>query len=226
MDIFVTDKMVLKGMRGAYSGWLVMAAISEVIVVFCAIFCGVSLGWTNILSLILLVVTALLAVCLLVLIVKMASVRKHRIFQRYGSAGEIADRINEGVRNPRYLLMCNNPFGIAITDDFIVSGFLGDYLEISDICDVQPVIFREVRTVVLSMNPIVALAGTAMINYGQDRARQASGVTGDNRMGRLIVHDIDGRRTEYPVRQIDLNAVIGFLKERNPRISVQAQSSI
>ena len=224
MDIFITEKMVLKGMRGTYSGWLVGAAVTEVIAIFCAVFCGVQLGWTNLLSLILLAVAAALAVCIIVLTVKMEAVRKHRIFQRYGSAETVADNINEGLRDPRYLLMFGQPFGVLITDRFMVSGFLENYLELQDIRTVQPVIHREQKTVVLSMNPIVAVASTAAINYMQDRVRQASGVTEDNRLATLVVHDIDGRRTEYSVRQVDLDAVIGFLREQNAQISVKPVS--
>ena len=92
----ITAKTITKQFGGNYLIGIIMLALAAAILVFCGIFCGTQLGWTNLLTIILLIALAACIVFIVVLLIKTALAKNHPSLKRHGGAAQLAARINEG----------------------------------------------------------------------------------------------------------------------------------
>ena len=220
----VTEKNFYKQLSGDYAGALVCVGVGLIIVAFCAVFCGTQLGWTNLLTIILLIALAGCLGLLIMFIVKFARVKSHPTFKRYGSAASLAARINAGLQNPRYFTKATAPgaaFGTLMTSDFIVSGLeLINFLELKDAVSISRVNFPEAHRIVIG-NPILTAASVAA-NYAADKYVESQRAAGNMQHDMAMIKDTNGKSHSFGIRSVDLEAFLKLLHEIAPHIKIEA----
>lgn len=216
----ITAKTITKQLTGSYAGGLAAALIAAAIVGGSAVFCGTQLGWKNLLTIILLAASAFCVLLVLILMGKMAAVKSHPTFRKYGSPDELARRINQGLSSPRYLakaLMGNAPFATLITEDFIVSGVeLTSFMELKDIVTVKAAGFSNYHRIVVG-DPMLTAASAAANKLG-DRYLESRGVNSQTQFDQLIMKDTNGREHYYGVQHKDMENVLTALSQDAPHI--------
>lgn len=218
----ITGKDIRKQLAGHYGSYIAVLLIIAAILGFCTGFCGRQLEWKHPLSIILMSVLGITFIIFLIILFKMIKLRNHYIFKRYGPAEDIAESINQGIKNPRYISKNRtSPFTLIITDKFIVStANYRYYLELKDARYMQTVIVPETKPVVLSGNPVISVAATAGVNYATQK--YASGPNYDF----LIIWDDEGVRHEYNIRRDEVIDVMQLLIELAPQIEVKERRNI
>lgn len=218
----ISEKTILSQLGGNYAGGIVMLGITAAVVGFCGIFCGTQLGWTNLLAIIFLAALAACLVFIIILAVKAARVKKHPVFQRYGSAAQLAARINEGLRNPRYLarsLDGSDSLTTLMTDDFIVSGLeFTSFTELKDIRSMQATFIPKTLIVAVG-NPLATAASLAMHDAG-NRYWESKGVNENTKFDYIAVTDSAGKIKRFGVHHQDMEQVMSFILRVNPDIQV------
>ena len=146
--------------------------------------------------------------------------KNHAVFRRYGSAEDLAEKINDGLSDPLYLahaLMGNSPFATLLTSDFIVSGGeLVSYMELKDMVSVKAAGFRDVHIINIT-NPVTIGASLAADKLGE-RYLQSKGVNSQTRFDQLIMTDTDGKEHYYGVQHKDVVYVLTKLQQVAPHI--------
>lgn len=223
MMTLITEKTFYKQLTGSAAGAITATVIGAVIVGFCAIFCGTQLGWTHLFTIIGLIALAFCIGLLLYFIIKAANMKKHPVFQRYGSAALLAEKINDGLQHPRYFAQGfdnNLPFATLMTNEFIVSGVeLTGYMELKDLRTAQPAEFRDTRTIVVG-NPVMT-AGSLAANYATDRIMESKGINSQTKFDTVTMKDSDGKLHNYGVRHADMEAFLNLLQEVAPHIQIK-----
>ena len=217
----VTEQMFYKQLTGSAAGAITATIIGAAILGFCAGFCGTQLGWGHLLSIVFIVLFAACIGLLIFFVVKAARMKQHPVFRRYCSASALADRINQGLQNPRYIIGTGgeNPFGTLITDDFIVDyGELTGFMELKDLRTAQIAVIPNVHTYNIS-NPAM-LAASAAANYAADKYMESKGVNEQTRCDLLFMKDSEGKQHQYSIRHIDAEAVLGLLQRIAPHIQI------
>lgn len=209
----VTEKMIYRQLSGSYVSYLTAELIAGGIIGFCAIFCGTQLSWLNLLTIIAL---AALLVCLVLIGItafRLARMKRHPVFERYGAAPMLAAFINDGLQHPRYLSRTSKPFGTLITDQFIVSGVeMFSYMELKDIQWIQPSYMPKVH--VISASDPLTLAGSVVMNRAADHYVDSHGGTNDF----LTLEDAAGMKRMYGIPRGDMERVLAILREAAPHI--------
>lgn len=218
----ISEKTIFSQLGGSYTGGIVMLGITAAVLGFCGVFCGTQLGWTNLLSVIFLAALAACIGFIIVLAVKMARVKKHPALLRCGSAAQLAARINEGLRNPRYLarsLDGNDSLVTLMTDDFIVSGleFTG-ITELKEIRSMQATFIPKTLIVAVG-NPLATAASLAMQNAGNSYWA-SKGVNENSKFDYLAVTDSAGKTRRFGVHHQDMEQVMTFMLQINPDIRI------
>ncbi|NLT08682.1 MAG: hypothetical protein GXY08_04185 [Ruminococcus sp.] len=220
----ITEKTFYSQLSGSAAGAITATLIGAAIVGGSAFFCGTQLGWTNLLSVILLVLTALCIALLIWFIIKAVRVKHHPVFQRYGNAAILAMKINNGMRNPRYLakpLMGNAPFATLLTDEFIVSGTeLVSYMELKDLCSVKAGAFGQYHRIVVG-DPLLT-AGSLAANKMGDKYLESKGINSQTQFDLLIMKDNAGKQHNYSVQHKDMENVLATLRQIAPHIRFEA----
>lgn len=218
----ISEKTFYKQLSGSYAGAMVATVTGGAIAGFCAIFCGTQLGWTHLFTIIGLIVLAFCIGLLIFFIFKTAHMRRHPVFQRYGSASMLAARINDGLQHPRYFAKGFDdtlPFVTLMTKDFIVGGGeLVSFMELKDFRSAQPAVIQEVRRIVVG-NPAMTI-GSVAANYATDKLMESKGVNGQTKFDRLIFKDAAGKEYMYAIRHMDMEAVLNLLQEIAPHIQI------
>ncbi|MBR4554729.1 MAG: hypothetical protein IKO27_03950 [Ruminococcus sp.] len=220
MNPIVTEKTFYKQLAGSSAGAIAATCIGGAIVGFCAVFCGTQLGWSSMLTIILLAVLGLCGVLLLWFIIKAIRMKKHRVFGIYGNAGLLAARINKGMEDPVYFarsINSNAPFATLITDEFIVSGVeLVSFMELNDLVTVHTGEFRPVHTYYVGDS--LMTAGSVAANRIGDRYLESKGINSQTKFDLLIFEDRNGRQHSYGVHHQDMENVLGMLQQIAPHI--------
>lgn len=129
MSYKITGKDIRKQLAGHYGSYIAVLLIIAAILGFCTGFCGTQLEWKHPLSIILMSLLGITFIIFLIILFKIIKLRNHYIFKRYGSAEIIAESINQGINDPRYISKNRtSPFTLIITDKFIVSLIAQCYL--------------------------------------------------------------------------------------------------
>lgn len=216
----ITEKTFYKQLSGSAAGAITAVCIGSAIVGFCAGFCGTQLGWDNLLTIILLALLGLCGLLLIWFIFKIVRMKSHRVFKRYGSAAQLAARINEGLKDPRYFargFFDNAPFATLLTDDFIVSGIeLVSYMELKDLRRVHAGAFATIHTIVVG-DPILT-AGSLAANRIGDRYMESKGINSQTQFDMLIFEDTEGKEHRYGVHHKDMEEVLITLSQIAPHI--------
>ena len=217
----ITEKTFYKQLGGSAAGAITATVIGAVIVGFCAIFCGTQLGWTHLFTIIGLVVLAFCIGLLIFFIVKAARMKQHEVFKRYGSAAELARRINDGLQHPRYFAKGfdnNMPFATLMTNEFIVGAYLVSFMELKDIRSAQPAVIPEHRRVVVG-NPVLT-AGSLAANYATDKLMESKGINSQTKFDMILMKDAAGKQQNYSIRHMDMEAFLKLLGEVAPHIQI------
>lgn len=217
----VTAQMFYKQLTGSAAGAITATIIGAAILGFCAGFCGTQLGFGNLLSIVFLVLFLACIGLLIFFVVRAARMKQHAVFRRYGNAAFLAERINQGLQNPRYLIGTGGeiPFGTLITNDFIVDyGELTGFMELKDLRTAQIAVIPNVHTYNIS-NPLT-LAASAAANYAGDKYMESKGVNAQTRCDLLLMKDSDGKQHQYSVRHMDAEAVLNLLQQIAPHITI------
>lgn len=217
MSYKITGKDIRRQLTGHYASYILVLFIISAILGFCTVFCGTQLGWTNPLSITGIVLLSITFIIFLIVLFKIIRIKNHYVFQRYGSAESIAESISKGLENPCYISKNKtNPFTLIITDNFIVStANYRYYLELKNARYMQRTVVPEMRTVVLSENPVISVASTAGINHV---ARKYSN---SPNFDFLIIWDDKGMRYEYNIRQDEITRIMQLLTELAPQIEIK-----
>ncbi len=218
---YVTEQMFYKQLTGNAAGAITATIIGAAILGFCAGFCGTQLGWGHLLSIVFIVLFLACMGLLVFFIVKAARMKQHPVFRRYGSAPFLAERINSGMQNPRYIFGTGGeiPFATLITNDFIVSsGELTGFMELKDLRTAQIAVFGNTHVYNIS-NP-VTLAASAAANYAADKYMESKGINEQTRCDMLIMKDSEGKQHQYSVRHIEAEAVLNLLQQIAPHITI------
>jgi len=216
----ITEETIYKQLSGSAAGAIAAVLIGGVIVGGCAVFCGTQLGWTNLLTVILLVLLALCAALLVYFIIKAVRVKNHPVFQRYGNAAILAQKINNGMKDPIYLARAfggNSPFATLMTKDFIVSGTeLVSFMELKDLRSVQAGSFGQYHRIAVG-DPLLT-AGSVAANKIGDRYLESKGINSQTQFDMLIMKDNNGKQHNYSVQHKDMEYVLGMLQKVAPHI--------
>ena len=220
MDPIITEKTFYKQLAGSSAGAITAVCIAAGIVGFCAVFCGTQLGWSSLLTVILLVVLGLCGVLLLWFIIKAIRMKKHRVFSIYGDARQLAAKINKGMQDPVYFAKGfggSAPFATLITDEFIVSGSeLVSYMELNDLTAVHTGEFGPAHVYYIG-DPLMT-AGSVAANRIGDRYLESKGVNSQTKFDLLIFEDRNGKEHRYGVHHQDMESVLGMLQKVAPHI--------
>lgn len=221
----ITAKTITKQFGGNYLIGIIMLALAAAILVFCGIFCGTQLGWTNLLTIILLIALAACIVFIVVLLIKTALAKNHPSLKRHGGAAQLAARINEGMNHPRYLahvLGGNDEPATLITDDFIVS--FSNFPGLTDISDIRKIQATYIpKTVMVGVTPVGAVAAYAINTAGQryaDNYWEKRGVNENTKFDYLMITDSAGKTREFGIHHQDLEQVLNLLLSLNPQIQL------
>lgn len=212
----VTGKDIRGELQGNYTMYMIIVLVFAAIAAFCTVFCGTQLGWTHLFTIIGFILCVISVAAFAWVMIKLIKVRSHKLFKKYGSSEIIAEKINRGIRSPRFH---NN--SLLITDSFIVNeGKYSDYLEIKDIKSVRPELSRDTNVVFIGGNIAASAAQTLAANYANKMYRDSKGITADNRFDNLNVVDNDGVHHYYAVHRSDLNRVIQILNQIAPSADI------
>lgn len=225
MNHKLTGKDIRKQLAGHYCSYIAVIMIIAAVLGFCTVFCGTQLEWTHPLSIIGISALTVTFIIFLTVFIKLLKLRNHRIFRRYGSAELIAARIDQGMKDPRYISdISADSFGLLITADFIVSAAdFRNYLELRDARVAQIAIIPEMRPVVLSNNPLFSAAATAGTNYAAEKYQESHNL---RNYDMLIIWDDEDVRCVYSVRRNDADHVIQLLSELAPHIKIKETGTI
>ncbi|MBR6100883.1 MAG: hypothetical protein IKP95_00475 [Ruminococcus sp.] len=216
----ITEKTFYKQLAGSTAGAVTATLILGAIIGFSAVFCGTQMGWGNLLSIILLVLLGLCGLLLIWFIIKAVRMKNHRVFRIYGSAAQLAAKINEGMKNPCYFarsFIGSAPFATLMTDEFIVSGVeLVSYMELNDFRKVHTGQFNTVHTYYVG-DPLMA-AGSVAANRIGDRYLESKGINSQTKFDLLIFEDVNGKEHSYGVQHQDMERVLGILEQIAPHI--------
>ncbi len=213
----VSEKLIYQQLQSSNCSYLTAELIAGGIVGFCAIFCTTQLGLMHLFSLI---GMAALLFCVFLIgrsLLRLAKMRQHPVFERYGAAPLLAAMINEGLEHPLYLTRHAKPFGTLITERFIVSGMeLFSYMEFRDIQVIQVTNFPNIH--MYSVGDPVSFAASAGLNIAADRYVETHGGNSDY----LILEDAAGMKRMYAIYHGDMERVLHLLREAAPHIKIIA----
>lgn len=130
----VTGRTICRNIRNTYGGYLIAVLLLAAMFGYCTWLSLETFGLTDTVTVVMAVLTAAPLVCAVILLCKIAAVRQHRVFQRYGDADTLAANIRAGTRNPRFLTAPDRKFRLLITEQFLVSDAdFRYYLELADV---------------------------------------------------------------------------------------------
>lgn len=222
MEKEITAQTIYNQLAGSYALGIGLLGIVALACGIGGIYCGTSLGWFDLITWILLLVFAVCLFFTIFFIVKTARIKQHPAFIKYGSAAMIAGRVNEGLREPRYLAHAvdgSHKLVTLIAKDFIVSCL--DYIsftEISDIRKIQATYIPDTFIVAVG-NPLATAASIAMQHAG-DRYWEARGLNENTRFDYLIVTNSEGKTVRFGVHHQDMEQVLMMLYQANPNIQI------
>lgn len=228
MMIHVTGKEIRKQFTGNYGMGLFCTLLGAAILGFGVWYCGTSMGWDQLLTIILMVLTGGCLLLSLWMLIKMVSAGSHRVFKQYGSPEIIAEFINSGTQNPLYLSTgpSNAKFDLLITERFIVSAMnYGDYLELKDLRSVTPTFLPDRQTVYIGVTP-GAMLGAALVNAANERYLRTHQVPPGERYDYLVIRDANNVRHQYPVQRKDMELVINLLLQYSPQMTILQPQAI
>ncbi|MBQ8922661.1 MAG: hypothetical protein IJ060_10985 [Oscillospiraceae bacterium] len=222
MTIRITGQDIRRQFTGNYGMGLFCSLLGLAVLGFGVWFCGTNMGFGNLLTIILIVLAGLCTLLCLWMLFKMASAGSHRVFRKYGSPEILAEYINSGADDAYFLTLgqANAPFGLMITDRFIVSAFsYADYLELKDIRTLQPTFLPDVHTVYIGRTP-GAMLGAAVANAAAEHYRRTHAVNPNLRYDYIVIRDADNVRHQYAVQRQDMEAVINTLIHLAPQMTI------
>ena len=217
MPYRITGKDIRKQLVGHYSSYIAVLVIIAVILGFCTVFCGTELEWTHPFSIIGIAAFSIVFILILIMIIKMINLSNHYVFKRYGSADNIAESINQGLKNNRYVSKYRtNPSALVITDKFIVStSNYKYYLELSNARCMQRRVVGEIKPIVMTGNPITTAAATVGVNHVRQKYSNSPN------FDFLIIWDDKDVRHEYSIRSDEIVDVMKLLSEIAPQIEIK-----
>lgn len=224
----ITPQTLRKELRGQYSAYIVIIAVFAAVAVFCTVFCGTQLGWGHPFTVIGLAACGISLLSGAFVCVKLCSLRRHRLFRKYGTAETIAANIMQGLQAPQYIdRMGSGDFVLLLTDRFIVSGgSCLTYTELRDIRRIQPVRLQDPVTVSLGGDLLTTAVRTAGVNYAARRYRDANGITEQTRYDMLHITDDEGVSHDFSVRRADMDTVLQKLKQLAPQAEITSAKKL
>lgn len=216
----ISEEAIYRQLRGNYSSGILLLAIGGVVFLAGGVFCGLNLGWTNLITIIFLILLASCIAVIVVLAVKMSQVVNNPALIRHGGAAKLAERINKGLMNPRYIahsLDGNHAVVTLIGDDYIVAGNEWTSLtNLKDIRTIQPTYIPEVIIIRLG-NPLMT-AGSLAANAIGDAYWESKGLNENTKFDYLVVTDSLGKTWRFGVQHQDMEWVLNYLLEAAPQM--------
>ena len=223
MMIHVTGQDIRKQLTGSYGMGLFCCLLGAAILGFGVWFCGTNMGWKNLLTIILMVLTGACVLLALWMIIKMVSGGSQRVFKKYGAPEFIAEYINNGAQNPLFLsgpVQPNLPFGLMITERFIVAALdYSDYLELKDIRTLQPTFLPDTQTIYIGRTP-GAMLGAALVNAANKHYLDTHMPPPNERYDYIVIYDADNVRHQYAVQRQHMEFVINTLLQYAPQMQI------
>lgn len=212
----ITKETVENQLRATLYPSLAMLGIFLVIFIACTRFMAKTFGAGHFLAIVFYVMLALLLLFIAMLIGRIVLIEKHPALQPFGTADQLAERVNSGLHNPRYVAASADGKSLVtlITDDFIVSGSeLVGLLELKNLTKLHATFVPE---------------AFAMAHGGQDaveknRARNASqapGAVPNANYDYIIVTNTDGKMKRFSVRHGDMEQVLNLFASIAPHIAI------
>lgn len=190
----VTGKKIIRSFRRDYVFYHIINFVFAAIAVFWMIYCAKNVGWLHFLTFMGIIGSAFALLNFFWLMKKLIFLKDAPLFQRYGSADEIAEHINEGLNDPIY-----HSFKLILTRRFIMNeGLYDGYLELNDIERVWYVHARLYE-----------------YDEGREIHRDPAKVAGT-----LNIIDNEGKAHGYHVREADWEMVLKLLQELVPHIQI------
>ena len=232
MPMPITEKTIYKQKCGNIFSIIFILFLLVIMFTFCSVFCGIELGWTNLLTIIFLISLGLCLGFTLFFFIKMLHVRSNLTLYCHGSAAALAARINDGLKHPRYLSHLiggnNEPFTL-ITNDFIVS--FADYLSLTDIRDIRKMKATYIPQTVMhaigvnAITTAAALAVNAVIDRYEGRYLENQGINENTILDYLVIVDDAGKTKQFGVHHQDMEEVLNLLLSLNPQIQLDPNPS-
>ena len=219
----ITEETIYKQLRNYHLGIIVMAGTGGILLLIPGILCGKGLGWSHILTLVFLILSAVCIAVVIFQIFKLPGIKNHPALIRYGGAERLAARINAGLRDPRYLAYSidgKNSLVTLISDDFIVAGNEWTGLtELKEIRTVQPSFIPKTYTVMLG-DPLIAIPATLAVNKIGDAYWESKGLNSETKFDYLTITDINNNKKMYGVQHKDMEKVLRYLIDSHPHIKI------
>ena len=134
----ITKETVENQLRATLYPSLAMLGIFLVIFIACTRFMAKTFGAGHFLAIVFYVMLALLLLFIAMLIGRIVLIEKHPALKPFGTADQLAERVNSGLHNSRYVAASADGKSLVtlITDDFIVSGseLVGLLLHLQESC--------------------------------------------------------------------------------------------
>lgn len=223
----ITGRMIYRNIRKSYSAFLICAVLMTAVFGTVMWFCVRGLGWLDTCSFTMTLLTAGSLGFMGFSLYKFATVRRHRIFLRYGDPDTLAEMIRAGARNPYFHTLPDRKWGLLITERFIVSEHdLQNYLELADVRVMQFYeIPDEVRPAPDASGSIIEAVLTWLFGrflqrkYADYRKRHPLPENACTWL--LYLWDADGQRYSYQVAPADRDSITAALRELVPDIRMK-----
>ncbi len=222
MDYGITEEDIYKQLGGNYKNGIIVLGIVALSAGVGGGLCVKSLGFLNAVTIIFLLLFIAAIVFIVILIVKMSSVKTHPDILRQGGAAKLAGRINNGLRNPAYIaysLDGSHSMVTLITEEFIVAGnAYTKLMNLNSIRDVTTTYIPE-RIVIYINNPVMTAASLAGDAIGK-AYWESKGLNENTKFDYLEIVDLYGNKGLYGVQHQDMENVLRFLLANAPKMKL------
>jgi len=222
MDYGITEEDIYKQLGGNYKNGIIVLGIVALSAGVGGGLCAKSLGFLNAVTIIFLLLFIAAVVFIVILIVKMSSVKTHSDILRQGGAAKLAGRINNGLRNPAYIaysLDDSHSMVTLITEEFIVAGnAYTKLMNLNSIRDVTTTYIPE-RIVIYINNPVMTAASLAGDAIGK-AYWESKGLNENTKFDYLEIVDLYGNKGLYGVQHQDMENVLRFLLANAPKMKL------
>ncbi len=222
MSFGITAEDIYRQLRGNYKNGIIIFGLAALATGGFGGFCAKSLGFSNIVTIILIVVFVASLIGIVILIIKMSAVKKHPDLLRQGGAEKLAARINKGLEKPEYIAYSLDNSHLMVTlisEDFIVAG--NDYVKLMDLKNIRNVTTTYIpeRIVIYVNNPM--LTATSLAGNAIGKAYwESKGLNENTRFDYLEIVDLYGNKGLYGVQHQDMEHVLEYLLTAAPNMKL------
>ena len=212
----ITKETVENQLRATLYPSLAVLGIFLVIFIACTRFMAKTFGAGHFLAIVFYVMLALLLLFIAMLIGRIVLIEKHPALKPFGTADQLAERVNSGLHNSRYAAASADGKSLVtlITDDFIVSGSeLVGLLELKNLTKLHATFVPEAFA--------MAHGGQDAVEKNRTRnASQAPGAVPNANYDYIIVTNTDGKMKRFSVKHGDMEQVLNLFASIAPHIAI------